>query len=143
MAKAKRISARELETFNSNAKRLSDGERQAFLDRLAHQNAIDARCDKAIARALMKWLGKQVRGQRVSPHKIEADVAVIMLNGIRAKRSVAFKRPAEKWFDLVAAILKRYDAEVVRQADPLGMAMGIRFNGSAYRNGAGNVFFVA
>jgi hypothetical protein len=138
----RRISAKEIEEFNAGATRLSVAERDAVLERITFRSAMDARCDKDTARSLVKLLARQVRGQGITVDEIAADVAVVMLEGIRAKRSIAFKQCACQWFAGAASILERYDAEAVRQADPLGMTLGVRFRGSNYRNGAGDVFYI-
>lgn len=143
MAKAaKRISAKEIEEFNGRATRLAPAERGAVLERITLRNAMDARCDKDIARNLVKLLARQVRGQGITVDEIAADVAAVMLEGIRAKRAIAFKQCACQWFAGAASILERYDAEAVPHADPLGMTLGVRFRGSNYRNGAGDVFYI-
>lgn len=137
------ISAAEMKAFARNARNVTGDERTAILQRITYRNAVEARAEPAHAAELAQRLAKQVRGKGVARAKIAADVSAILVNAIRAKRCIAFGECPARFFDTVAEILAAYNTEVVRTSDPLGMAVGCIFAGSKYRNGAGNVFYLA
>lgn len=100
-------------------------------------------CDPKSVTNLTKWLSRQVRGQRVPRARVAADAAAIVHLGLRARSAVYRKRPPARYFDAAEKILSPYNSEVVRQADPLGMSLGVIFRGSNFRSGFRNIFYVA
>jgi hypothetical protein len=101
------------------------------------------RCNPKTVTNLTKWLSRQARGKRIPRARISADAAAVMHLGLRARNAVYRKRPPDRYFDAAEKILSPYNSQVVRQADPLGMALGVVFRGSSFRCGFQNIFYVA
>jgi len=72
-----------------------------------------------------------------------ADAAALANLARRARRALAYGRSPVRHFDEASKLAARYRSEVVRHADPIGVAMGIRFIGSRFVGPRGNVFFIA
>ncbi|NJO34590.1 MAG: hypothetical protein HC869_17115 [Rhodospirillales bacterium] len=62
-------------------------------------------------------------------------MAAVMFLGLRAKAAVARGGSPRRYFEAADRILSKYDGTVLRQTDPLGMTMGVIFQGSTYSRG--------
>lgn len=128
MTKKEKLTKADFEDFNANCNHMSDGERLAFLHKVARvESSEPLPADRM--KELMKLMARQVRGKGVARTQIAADAAAVAHFGWRARRAVAYKRTAERHFAAARPILARYHLEVVQLCGPRVVpdrAMGTR-----------------
>lgn len=93
------------------------------------------KCDVTVMRTLIKWASRQERSRKQPREKLAADMAAVMFLGLRAKAAVARGGSPRRYFDAADRVLFACGGKVLRQADPLGMTMGVIFHGSTFRRG--------
>jgi hypothetical protein len=96
---------------------------------------------EAVAR-LAAQLSREDESRNLTVDEIAPDALALVNAGVAARRALEAGKSADKAFERAAAVAERYRAEVIREADLLGMVLGLRFTSGRFTSGARDIFYV-